>query len=286
MTEPNAGPVARVESVKYALSAGARAFSYPVGDVVATEEPLEIRLVHAGVAETVSVTMRTPTDDASLAAGFLFTEGILADPSEVERIVPHLDTSGNVVEVHTRRPVTVDPELRRRFFTNSSCGVCGRSLVKGIYATRGGPVGSDLTVSAALLIGLPARLRTAQPLFDRTGGLHAAGLFDPAGQLILAAEDVGRHNAVDKVVGARFLAGRLPDAHAILQVSGRVSYEIVQKAAAAGIPVVLAVSAPTSLAVSAADRLGVTLGAFVRGDRLTVYAHPERLGDGAATGPA
>ncbi len=280
MAAPDPHAVAQVENLKVSRSAG-ETLAFPVADLVATEEPLEIRLVHEGRSETVSVTMRTPTDDASLAAGFLFTEGILTDRADIERIVPNLDTSGNVVEVHTRRPIDVAPELRRQFFTNSSCGVCGRSLVKGLYAERGGPVASDLVVDAAFLLGLPKRLRAAQPLFDRTGGLHAAGLFDPGGALLVVAEDVGRHNAVDKVVGVRFLGGHLPDARAILQVSGRVSFEIVQKANAAGIPIVSAVSAPSSLAVSAADRWGITLAAFVREDRLNLYSHPERVRDTA-----
>ncbi len=284
MAAPDRLAVAQVESLKVALATGGT-LAFPVADLVATEEPLEIRLVHGGRSETVSVTMRTPTDDASLAAGFLFTEGILTDRADIERIVPNLDTSGNVVEVHTRRPIAVAPELRRQFFTNSSCGVCGRSLVKGLYAERGGPVVSDLEVDAALLLALPKRLGTAQPLFDRTGGLHAAGLFDADGALLEVAEDVGRHNAVDKVVGARFLRGRLPDTRAILQVSGRVSFEIVQKANAAGIPIVAAVSAPSSLAVSAADRWGITLAAFVREERLNLYTHPERVRGTTDPGP-
>lgn len=276
MAEPSTASVASVETLKVSLSA-AGSLSFPVADAVATEEPLEIRLVYGGRSETVSVTMRTPTDDASLAAGFLFTEGILTERADIARIVPYQDTSGNVVEVHTSRPVTVAPELRRQFFTNSSCGVCGRSLVKGLYAERGGPVRSDLSVPASMLLTLPRALRAAQPLFDRTGGLHAAGLFDAEGRLLLAAEDVGRHNAVDKVVGARFLAGCLPDSRTVLQVSGRVSFEIVQKADAAGIPILSAVSAPSSLAISAADRWGITLAAFVRDDRLNLYSHPERV---------
>jgi FdhD protein len=266
-----------VDTVRWSAADGGATLAYPSVEEVVTEEPLEIRLAHAGQVETVSVTMRTPSDDAALAVGFLFTEGILTDPALVAGIDLPGPTGDHVVTVRTRVPLTVDPAHRRSFFVQSSCGVCGRSLVKGLFAEIGGPVASDLSVGADVLAGLPSRLRAAQRLFDRTGGLHAAGLFERDGSLLEVAEDIGRHNAVDKVVGRRFLAGRLPDRRAILQVSGRVSYEIVQKAAAAGIPVVAAVSAPSSLAVSAADRLGVTLAAFVRDGRLTLYAHPERV---------
>ncbi len=272
--------VATVESVKWSVPAGREPLSYSAPETVVTEEPLEIRLVHGGRAETVSVTMRTPTDDESLAAGFLFAEGILSDRAAVERIESHAASGDQIVDVHTRRPVTVDAGARRQFLTNSSCGVCGRALVKGIYAERGGPVKSPLVVSARRLAALPDALRAHQRLFDRTGGLHAAALFDADGGAVAVAEDIGRHNAVDKVVGRLFLDGRLPAARLLLQVSGRVSFEIVQKAHAAGVPVVAAVSAPSSLAVSAADRFGITLAAFVRGDRLSVYAHPERVRDG------
>ena len=272
--------VATVESVKWSVPAGREPLSYPAPETVVTEEPLEIRLVHGGRAETVSVTMRTPTDDESLAAGFLFAEGILTDRAVVERIESHAASGDQIVDVHTRRPVTIDAGARRQFLTNSSCGVCGRALVKGIYAERGGPVKSDLVVSARRLAALPEALRTHQRLFDRTGGLHAAALFDADGGAVAVAEDIGRHNAVDKVVGRLFLDGRLPASGLLLQVSGRVSFEIVQKAHAAGVPVVTAVSAPSSLAVSAADRFGITLAAFVRGDRLSVYAHPERVREG------
>jgi FdhD protein len=277
MEEPRLGPVASVESLKWSARPGERSVSYPIQETVVTEEPLEIRLVHAGRAETVSVTMRTPTDDESLAAGFLFTEGIVPSRDLIERIESHRAEGDQIVDVHTRRPVSVDPALRRQFLTNSSCGVCGRALVQGIYAERGGPITSPLQVPAGRLLEMPSRLREAQHLFDRTGGLHAAGLFDAEARLGELAEDVGRHNAVDKVIGARFLAGQLPASERILQVSGRVSFEIVQKAGAAGIPIVAAVSAPSSLAISAADRLGITLAAFVREDRLSLYSHPERV---------
>jgi FdhD protein len=279
MRDPDLESVASVECVKWSVAPGRPPLALPVEEKVVAEEPLEIRLVHADHAETVAVTMRTPGDDANLAVGFLFTEGILADRENVERVVSHRSEGDHIVDVVTRRTVPVDPALRRQFLTNSSCGVCGRSLVQDLFAERGGPIRTDLVVAASVLVELPRRLRSAQRLFDRTGGLHAAGLFDARGEVIGVAEDVGRHNAVDKLVGARFLAGKLPDSRSVLQVSGRVSFEIVQKAAAAGIPFVSAVSAPSSLSVSAADRLGVTLAAFVRDDRMNVYAHPERVAD-------
>lgn len=281
MAEPDPGSVASVEAVRWSLPADPREppLSFPAQEAVVTEEPLEIRLVHGDRIESVSVTMRTPDRDDHLAVGLLFTEGILADPDQVERVASHRPSGDHVVDVHTRAPVRIDPDLRRQFLTNSSCGVCGRALVKGLFAARGGPVTSDLTVPARALAALPSALRSSQRVFERTGGLHAAGLFDRDGRLLELAEDIGRHNAVDKVIGARFLARCLPDSRAILQVSGRVSFEIVQKAGAAGIPVVSAVSAPSSLAISAADRLGLTLAAFVRGDRMNVYAHPERIVD-------
>jgi FdhD protein len=277
MADPRAEEVASVEAIRWTVRIGDRPISFPTQESVVTEEPLEIRLVHSGRPDTVSVTMRTPTDDRSLAAGFLFTEGILHDPAEIERIESHREEGDQILDVHTRNPVAVDPALRRQFLTNSSCGVCGRALVQGLYAERGGPIPPGFTVSATHLLEMPGALRASQQLFDRTGGLHAAGLFDARGHLESVAEDVGRHNAVDKVVGQRFLAGRIPAGDRVLQVSGRVSFEIVQKASAAGIPVVAAVSAPSSLAVSAADRLGITLAAFVRDDRFSLYAHPERV---------
>lgn len=268
---------ARVGSLAGSFEPGRGALAYPIEDTVVTEEPLEIRLVHRDRSETVSVTMRTPTDDAALAAGFLFTEGLIHDPDEIEGIDARRERGEHIVEVRTRHPVVLDPSVRRRFLTSSSCGLCGRSLVQDLFARRGGAVSSDLEVEPARLVELPALLRNAQTIFDRTGGLHAAGLFGPESGPLAFAEDIGRHNAVDKVIGRRFLDGCLPDDRSVLQVSGRVSFEIVQKAAAAGIPVVSAVSAPSSLAVTAADRLGVTLLAFVRKPRFNIYSHPERV---------
>ena len=265
-------------------------------DVLAVEEPLEIRL-HAEVdgrlvRKTVSVTMRTPGDDECLAAGFLFTEGILRDPAEVEDIRPcgpvAAGRTRNVIRVQLRAGAAVDlARLERHFYTTSSCGVCGKTSIDALQATSRYtlPAGAPL-IDAALVHGLPAVLRDAQRVFDRTGGLHASALLDAEGRLHALHEDVGRHNALDKVIGAEFLAGRLPAHERILLVSGRVSFELVQKAVMAGIPVLAAVGAPSSLAVELAQRAGMTLLGFVRDGRFNVYAGGERVrhaGAAAAT---
>ena len=250
-------------------------------DDLATEEPMEIRLEGPGGPPVpVAVTMRTPGSDFELAAGFLFTEGVVDDPAEIRRVsycedLPADEQRYNVVTVLLSRGF--DPEaLRRSTFVSSSCGVCGKAALEQVEV-RCAPVPAGPVVKAQVLLGLPSALRAAQRVFDRTGGLHAAGLFAPDGTLLALREDVGRHNAVDKVIGQAVLAGDLPLAERILQVSGRLSFEIVQKAARAGVPIVAAVSAPSSLAVEAAERLGVTLVGFVRDGRLNVYAHPERI---------
>jgi FdhD protein len=252
-------------------------------DVVAVEEPLEIRL-HVEDAErrhlvrtTVAVTMRTPGDDAALAAGFLFTEGIVRDPAQVEAI--RAARSGNVVRVWLRPGTAVDlARLERHFYTSSSCGVCGKASIDALRAAScyALPAASP-AIDAALVHALPQRLRDAQPVFDRTGALHAAALFDAEGGLRLLREDVGRHNALDKVVGAEFLAARLPAHDRVLLVSGRASFELVQKAYMAGIPVLAAVGAPSSLAVQLAAEVGMTLLGFVRDGRFNVYAGGERV---------
>ncbi|MBA3691207.1 MAG: formate dehydrogenase accessory sulfurtransferase FdhD [Actinobacteria bacterium] len=249
-------------------------------DTLATEEPMEIRVGGPGQeAAAVAVTMRTPGGDYELAAGFLFTEGLVA-PGEMQRVA-YCDDLGdqeqryNVVTVTLSR--SFDHErLHRNFFATSSCGICGKAALEDVEV-RCAPVAGGTEVSADVLMSLPEVLRAKQRVFDRTGGLHAAGLFTPAGVLITVREDVGRHNAVDKVIGEQLLADRVPLADHVLQVSGRASFEIVQKAAVAGIPVVSAVSAPSSLAVEAAERFGITLVGFVRDGRCNVYAHPERV---------
>ena len=233
-------------------------------DEVAVELPLEIRLNGSPVA----VTMRTPGHDFELAAGFLYGEGIVDSAPQVD--LP-ADLAANTVEV-------TDPSARepgtRRFYTTSSCGICGKGALEEVEAiapvVEGGPA-----VSRDLLASLPDRLQ--QPGFERTGGLHATGLFDAAGSVLAVREDVGRHNAMDKVVGWALLGGTLPLSESLLCVSGRLAFELVQKAARAGAPILVGVGAPTSLAVELAEDRGVTLAGFARGGRVNVYTHPERV---------
>jgi FdhD protein len=249
-------------------------------DTLATEEPLEIRVQGPGQeAARVAVTMRTPGGDFELAAGFLFTEG-LVQPGQVQRVAycDDLDEEEqryNVVTVTLTVPFDAE-QLHRNFFATSSCGVCGKASLDDI-TVRCPVVPMGFSMAADVVVELPDRLRAAQRVFDRTGGLHAAGLFTAAGESIAVREDVGRHNAVDKVIGEQLLADRLPLADVAMQVSGRVSFEIVQKAAVAGIPVLSAVGAPSSLAVEAGERLGVTVLGFVRDGRCNIYSHPGRV---------
>jgi len=252
-------------------------------DTLAAEEPLEIRVQGPGQEQrSVAVTMRTPGGDFELAVGFLFTEGLIA-PEDVSRVaycdnLPGEDQQYNIVSVTLTGPFDADL-VKRNFYATSSCGVCGKAALDDIEV-RCAPVAEGPEVTGDVLLSLPEALRKGQKVFDRTGGLHAAGLFTPEGRAVSVREDVGRHNAVDKVIGEQVLAGRVPLAGHILQVSGRLSFEIVQKAAVAGIPIVSAVSAPSSLAVEAAERFGMTLVGFVRGDRLNVYTRPERVATG------
>ncbi len=249
-------------------------------DQLATEEPLEIRVGGPDQeASQVAVTMRTPGGDFELAVGFLFTEGLIG-PADVQRVAYCDDVDDetqryNVVTVTLQRPFDAE-SVRRNFYATSSCGVCGKAALDDIEV-RCAPVAIGTRVDAEVLVSLPDRLREKQRVFDRTGGLHAAGLFDAEGRLVSLREDVGRHNAVDKVVGEQLLADAIPLADHVLQVSGRASFEIVQKAAVAGIPVVSAVSAPSSLSVEAAERFGMTLVGFVRDGGCNVYSHPERV---------
>ena len=247
-------------------------------DDVVREEPLEIRI--GGVP--VSVVMRTPGHDEELALGFLATEGVV-DGIDAVRSVRHCtvvedpEAEGNVVQITLREGLEVDwARLRRNLYASSSCGLCGKASIDQLML-RCDPLVDDVRVAVARLYELPVRLGTAQAVFARTGGLHAAGLFHPDGRMLVVREDVGRHNAVDKVVGWAMRRGGLPLRGHVLMVSGRVSYEITQKAIAAGIPVIAAVSAPSSLAVDLATRAGLTLVAFLRGQRLCVYAGAERI---------
>jgi FdhD protein len=249
-------------------------------DRLATEEPMEIQVRGTGQeAGRVAVTMRTPGNDFELAVGFLFTEGLIHSKDEVES-VRYCETElpeqrYNVVTVRLTHPF--DPgTFQRNFYATSSCGVCGKASIDHIEVECA-PLGPGPTVARSVIAGLPDALRAAQRVFEQTGGLHASGLFDAGGALQSVREDVGRHNALDKVVGEALLQGRIPLSESVLQVSGRTSFEIVQKAAVAGIPIVAAVSAPSSLAVASAKRMGMTLVGFVRGDRFNVYAHPERI---------
>jgi FdhD protein len=252
-----------------------------VPDQLATEEPMEIRAAGPGQEpQAVAVTMRTPGHDFELAVGFLRTEGLidgLADVAAVKycELPPDAEQQFNIVTVSlTRR---FDPAgYERAFCATSSCGTCGKASLDQVEVWCP-PVVDQVRVAASLIPTLPDRLRQAQRLFDQTGGLHAASTFDAEGRLGCLREDVGRHNAVDKVVGHALLAGSLPLGARVLMVSGRVSFEIVQKAAVAGIPVIAAVSAPSSLAVSAAERLGVTVAGFVRGGTFNIYTHVERI---------
>jgi FdhD protein len=252
-------------------------------DVVVTEEPLEIRVVAGGETRRVAVTMRTPGRDFELAAGFLHTEGVVAGRGDIRRIDYCVEGDAsqqfNILNVHLAAPVLPELSSLERYGTvSSACGVCGKASLDAL-AARGVatlPPGAP-TVDRKVVYGLPDRLRAAQRTFATTGGLHAAGLFTAGGDALVVREDVGRHNAVDKVVGWALLGGRLPLPDAVLVVSGRAGFEIVQKAAAARIAVVCAVSAPSSLAVAAATELGVTLVAFLRGRRANVYAGAERI---------
>jgi FdhD protein len=257
-----------VEAPPYSTR-GVRARRLPAGEtseeLLAVEEPLEIRIGGAPVA----VTMRTPGHDEELALGFCVTEGL----EPVAARLPD-DLAANTIEVDA---AGFDPErLRRHFYTSSSCGVCGKGAIEAVRVAAP-RVESDLEVREAVVASLPDRLRAAQKAFAATGGLHATGLFTAEGELLCVREDVGRHNALDKVVGWAFVAGALPLADRVLCVSGRLSFELVQKASVAGCPVLVAVGAPSSLAVELAEDRGITLCGFVREGRVTVYTEPCRI---------
>jgi FdhD protein len=252
--------------------------SLRVLDDLAAEEPLEIRVGEA----VVTVTMRTPGDDFELAAGFLYSEGIIDGRDHLARISygrgPDGCRSGNIVDVALHREGAVDvSESQRHFFAASGCGICGRTSIEALLSRELARPNQAFAVASELLTRLPALLRSAQRVFGRTGGLHAAGLFDADGILQLVREDIGRHNAVDKVVGAALMEGELPLSERILLVSGRGGFEIVQKAIVAGLPILACVSAPSSLAVRMARDGGLTLVGFLRDSRFVVYSHPDRL---------
>ncbi|MFK0074409.1 formate dehydrogenase accessory sulfurtransferase FdhD [Arthrobacter woluwensis] len=256
-------------------------------DTLAVEEPLEIRVASSPLA----VTMRTPGHDVELATGFLVSEGIIADGGGVRTAI-HCGGPGTGGEENTYNVLDIalaphvappSPDAARNFYTTSSCGVCGKASIEAVETVSRHDVSADpVTVDAALLATFPDRLRERQAAFEKTGGLHAAALFDAAtGELLVVREDVGRHNAVDKVVGWAAQNGRLPLTGTVLQVSGRASFELVQKAVMAGIPVLAAVSAPSSLAAELADDQGLTLVGFLRGNSMNVYSGAQRIRTGS-----
>ena len=262
----------------------------PGHDSLAVEEPLEIRIGYVidgrRTVDSLCVTMRTPGQDLDLAAGFLFSENVIQSPAQIENIshcVPDkaLQTACNTVRVDLVDGVDFNLEsLRRNFYASSSCGVCGKASLEALKIISGPSVqGNGFRISAPMVHSLPDALHTSQLVFQQTGGLHAAALFDDHGTLAGCAEDVGRHNAVDKVIGAELRDGRVPISDRLLLVSGRSSFEILQKALAAQIPVVAAVGPPSSLAVDLAKKFGITLLGFVRNGRFNIYAGSERIAD-------
>ena len=254
-------------------------------DLLAAEEPIGIRIS----GQAVSMTMRTPGDDVDLTAGFLFSEGFISSAADIASIricdgtqCGHDhdadDAMGNIADVALRPGLPMPTERLRNFLTSSACGVCGKTSIEELLVPGRFDLFEDqVRVTADVLAGLPDALRRAQRVFARTGGLHAAGLFTAEGELLVVREDVGRHNAVDKVVGWALQAGRLPLRRCVLVVSGRASFELGQKAVLAGIPVLAAVSAPSSLAAELADEAGLTLAGFVRGRSMNVYTGPQRI---------
>ncbi len=257
-------------------------------DAVATEEPLEIRLAYTRpdgkrAQQSISVTMRTPGNDDELAAGFLFTEGIVRRCSDFDYIAPCGPPAPNglinVVRVELGKDVAVDLErLERHFYTSSSCGVCGKSsldavAVQGHYEPRE----AAMPIAADTLSGLPETLRRQQAVFEQTGGLHASGLFDSTGAILAVREDVGRHNALDKLIGWALMRDELPLSEFGIVVSGRASFELMQKAMMAGVPILAAVGPPSSLAIELAEEFGMTLVGFLKADRLNIYAGPQRV---------
>ncbi|MGA7203507.1 MAG: formate dehydrogenase accessory sulfurtransferase FdhD [Specibacter sp.] len=271
----------RVKAIKIDLHDGRRVLRE---EALAAEEPLEIRLGH----ESFTVSMRTPGDDFDLVAGFLVSEGIIFEPAQLIslRFCAGEDENGqqtfNVVEAQLRPDVALPTAAAQRHVTTTSaCGICGTASIDAVRKSSHfalSALADEPLIEAAVLAELPEALREQQKLFEKTGGVHAAGLFAPDGELLSLREDVGRHNAVDKVIGAAFRDKGLPLGNAILQVSGRASFELVQKAAMAGVPLLAAVSAPSSLAVELAREAGLTLVGFSRGTSMNVYTHPGRVG--------
>lgn len=294
-TPRGGGPISR-RVVERISTGGASPVRRRVRDVLATEEPLEIALAGAAGPEPLTVTMRTPGADFDLVAGFLFAEGIVSGAGDLvamrhcsglsRRAVA--ETAGgngpfhNRVEVRLARARANPSGRARSFYTSSSCGVCGSASIDAVMSLECPPVGEGPRIGSEVLLSLPGRLRQAQSIFERTGGLHAAGLFDAGGSLLCIREDVGRHNAMDKLVGASLLAGAVPLRGRIVLLSGRLSFELVQKAARAGVAVLAGVSAPSTLAVELAERAGITLVGFLRETGFNIYAGGERIDSAAA----
>lgn len=249
-------------------------------DPVAVEEPLQIQAEGPSQPPArIAVTMRTPGHDAELAVGFLFTEGLIRGADDLQkpaiREVPLEGSANNVATVRLAAPFDAEV-LKRNFYATSSCGICGKASIDHLHAAAP-DLGEGPVVARGALVRLPAALREGQAVFEQTGGIHATGVFDRDGRLLLVREDVGRHNAMDKAIGRMLLDRRLPLSDHVVMVSGRLSFELVQKAAMAGVPILCAVSAPSSLAVQTAERLGMTLVGFLRGDAFNVYSHARRI---------
>jgi FdhD protein len=251
-----------------------------VDDFLAVEEPLEIRLEfgeeNIRKTKSISVTMRTPGNDAELATGFLFTEGIIKSQTDI-RQVNHV--SENIISIELNEKVKIDVhKLERHFYTSSSCGVCGKTSIESVWTVVSvNSSAHDLPVSASVLTLMPAALREKQSVFEHTGGLHASALFDSSGKLILLREDVGRHNALDKLIGAALHSGLVPLSNFVLLLSGRAGFELVQKAAMAGIKIMAAVGAPSSLAAEMAKQFDMTLVGFLRHERFNIYCGESRI---------
>jgi len=254
-----------------------------VNDVLASEEPLELRLQYSTdghlVQKTISVTMRTPGNDLELATGFLFTEGIITSKDEIEMKPGITGADKNIITVSIKREIDIDiKKLERHFYTTSSCGVCGKTSIEAIKTVcKLSESTNDAQYPSVLIQSLPEKLRNGQDIFERTGGLHASALFDATGKLIMLREDVGRHNALDKLIGAALRAEMMPLNEHILLLSGRISFELVQKAAMAGIKIITAIGAPSSLAVETAAAFDMTLMGFLRDQRFNIYSGAQRI---------
>jgi FdhD protein len=281
---PNSSVAAvQISKVTFPVTADRPVAAEQNNDLLAVEQPLEIRIVYGTQNErlqkNISVTMCTPGNDIELATGFLFTEGIIRDWSAIAGTKNESDSNDSIVTVELQPGISFDPKkIERHFYTSSSCGVCGKSSIDAVKNTFDhAPVNDNIKINASVIIELPALLRHQQEVFEHTGGLHASALFDCTGKLLLIREDVGRHNALDKLIGASLAAGTLPLDHHILLLSGRASFELIQKAAMAGIKVICAVGAPSSLAVEMANDLGITLIGFLRDKRFNIYSGEQRL---------